>query len=165
MGTSSAIPEKSLKRRKDEDKEVMGRSKERVIKYRDAVKALFDRIDGWLTPLKKKDSVKSKRLKMSISEMCAGTYNTEQMEIRMGRRLVRIVPKGINKIGYNGRIDVSGDKEDVLFGKKEEVMLVTDDFIGWRVVVMDPQGRRDIADQLDEDVFMKLIDSVSGKPD
>ncbi len=161
MDTNLDFLKKGIEKGTGEGTHETEKAVEHVNKYRDAVKVLFDTIDDWLSRHKKNTPLKSERSTLQISEMYVGTYDTEQMEIKMGGKLIRIIPKGTDVIGYNGRIDVLGKKEDVLFSEKGDVMLVTDDFTAWRIVVMDPTACRCAADQVDEEAFMKLIDCVS----
>jgi hypothetical protein len=77
-----------------------------------AINALFDLIENDYLHGAQSD-VEVSRSNEVIAENQVGEYEVPQLTLRVGNETVAFVPKGINVVGAQGRIDVVGDRGNV----------------------------------------------------
>ncbi len=87
------------------------------------VKELYDQIIKWLDPYIKKELLNINCKKIRLSEEYIGSYEIDEMVIKMPDEKVTLTPIGSLIIGAHGRVDMQGDKGKAMFllvGEKQE---------------------------------------------
>lgn len=69
---------------------------------------LYARIESFLERYTSSGQIKLDYRPVELNEEYLGTYPSRQMELRIGRQLVRLIPIGTLLIGSKGRVDVTG---------------------------------------------------------
>jgi hypothetical protein len=149
----------------------------RIEKYRGKVTELFQTIEGFLEPFIDDGAISVQRETTSIFEELLGSYEIEQMTIKIGDSHLRILPVGTILFGGIGRVDIVGHGENIMIvlapkdatmprvrvifadeEKDESPELDWNEFV-WKIAVRDP-GFRYI--ELEKDSFQDALMSVAG---
>ncbi|MFE1599363.1 hypothetical protein [Methylobacterium sp. ID0610] len=83
------------------------RSADLVSAWRAEVSRLYDDIAEWLLPYTDDGGIQLERHAKAASEESLGSYEIDQLDIVVGREIVRLDPQGTMVIGARGRIDMS----------------------------------------------------------
>jgi len=131
-------------------KKTVGKSRDTAkvrLEWINAVRGLLVSIEEWLADLRKKGLADWERGSVSVTEEGLGTYQSEQLTLRLaGDELLVVRPVARIIIGGAGRVDV-------VSGPRRE-MLIRDKKLVWHVAKRDPQLK---LTKLNKAVFEDLL--------
>jgi len=131
----------------------------RLKEWREAVKGLLDRIEGYLASYVAEGLVQCVREAVHRSEEALGTYDTQELHIAAADRTIVVSPVARGVLGADGRVDIyrSGRRDlgyHLLWSKEAK------DLPDWRIQPMRERQHGLIVPALSREQFETVIENL-----
>ncbi|MEP7169420.1 MAG: hypothetical protein ABI855_08640 [Bacteroidota bacterium] len=124
-----------------------------------SLESFYNNIKGWLEPFRKKGLIEFKEKTEQLSEDNIGIYDANALDIFIGNKRIRLVPKGTMIVGSYGRIDMEGPKGRLMIIQPEwnkwVFLLVTRQLLPG--IPISPDQRWEVTEESFQEVIEHLV--------